>query len=162
MASSSLSSSAAPRCVGAREYLADLPRDPIRDIGHVADDAGELVRHRFGRVPPQRGLRDVLGEVAHALDVGRDVQRGDDEAQIGGDGACRASSAYTFSSTSLCSWFTTVSPATTPSATPASALSRAVVARFIALRTSSAMATSSPLTSASSAWNSSRISSPVE
>ena len=48
----------------------------------------------------------------------------------------------------------------TKSATPASALSRPAVARFIALRTSSAMATSSPLTSASSAWNSSRIGSP--
>ena len=41
--------------------------------------------HGLRRVPAQRGLGDVLGQVAHPLEVGRDVQRGDHHAQVGGD-----------------------------------------------------------------------------
>jgi hypothetical protein len=53
--------------------------DPVGDVGHVLDDLGELVRYRAVRVPAQRGLRDVFGQVAHPLEVRRDVQGADDQ-----------------------------------------------------------------------------------
>lgn len=38
-----------------------------------------------GRVPAQRGLRHVLGEVAHPLQISGHVQRGDHRPEVGGD-----------------------------------------------------------------------------
>jgi len=71
MASSSRSISSALAAVG--------------DGSHVADHRNQLARHGRVRVAADRGLGHVLGQVAHALEVRRDVQRAHDQPKVGRD-----------------------------------------------------------------------------
>ncbi len=59
--------------VGVGDHLADLAGDAVGDLRHVPDDGGQFVGHRRGRMAAQSGLRDVLGQVSHPLQVRGDV-----------------------------------------------------------------------------------------
>ena len=62
----------------------DLVDQRQRHRPHLRDDVPNLRGHRDLREPHPGDLRDMQGQVAHALQVGHQVQRRDQYAQIGG------------------------------------------------------------------------------
>ena len=84
MASSSVLQLGRLREVAGADDVARLAREGAADPAHLGEVGRDLVgQHGLG-VPAPGGLRDVQREVAHALDVARAVDRGDDDAQVGG------------------------------------------------------------------------------
>ena len=86
---SSIASSSAVQLGGLREvtgadHVARLAGERDADPAHLGEVGRDLGGQHGLRVPAAGSLGDVQREVAHALDVARPVDRGDDDAQIGG------------------------------------------------------------------------------
>src|SRR5688572_5820348 len=63
--------------VGVGQGPGDLAGDGVGDVGHLPDDRGQVGRYGRNRVTAAGGAGHVLGQVAHPLDVGGDVQGAD-------------------------------------------------------------------------------------
>jgi hypothetical protein len=71
--------------VRAGEHVGDFAGHPVGDVAHLLEHRAQLGRHGRRRVPAPGRLGHVLGQIAHPLQVGGDVQRGDDGPQVGRD-----------------------------------------------------------------------------
>ncbi len=69
-----------------RDHRPGLGDDPLGDLAHLEDVRGERRGYGAVRVAQPCDLRDVPGEVAHALEVRAHPHRGDHDPQVGGDG----------------------------------------------------------------------------
>jgi hypothetical protein len=73
------------RRVTGLQHTRHLPGQPLGDLGHLASHVRYFRWHRGDRMAHEGDLRDVLGQRAHPLEVGRDMQARQREPQVRGD-----------------------------------------------------------------------------